>query len=157
MLRIVAIDPGKITGLVSLTIDEEGNLENVEAHEIDHMGVGHYMEMLYGQWRSTGVKPIVVIESFTITAATAKNSPAPWSLETIGIVRYFCDKAGFELVFQTPAQAKRLATDDILKAAGLYFKGNGFAGHANDAARHACYRLMTANGMLQDAIRSTMK
>lgn len=155
-IRVIGIDPGLATGLVSIAIDEEGNLSDVEALELDQMGLGHYMETVYGQWRTLGIRPTVVIESFTITAATAKNSPAPWSLENIGVVRYFCGKAGFDLVFQTPAQAKRLATDDILKASGLYFKGNGFKGHANDAARHVCYYLMTSKGMLHDAIRKTM-
>lgn len=154
-MRVVGIDPGLATGLVSVNIDDDGNLGAVEAYELDQMGLGHYMETLYGQWRSLGTKPTIVIESFTITAATAKNSPAPWSLENIGVVRYFSQKADFPLVFQTPAQAKRLATDDILKAAGLYFKGNGFKGHANDAARHVVTYLMTTKGLLHDAIKAT--
>lgn len=154
MTRVIGIDPGKASGICSVSIDEEGNLNSVEALEVDHMGLGHYMEMVHGQWRVNGTKPTIVIETFTITSQTAKNSAAPWSLEGIGLVRYFADKAGFKLVFQTPAQAKRLATNELLKAAGLYVPTPG--GHQNDAARHVCYYLMTDKGLLQDAIRKTM-
>ncbi len=152
-MRVIGIDPGKTTGIMSVSVDE-GNLTSVEPLEVDHMGLGHYMETVYGQWRVNGAKPTIVIESFTITQATAKNSQAPWSLEGIGIVRFFADKAGLPLVFQTPAQAKRLATDEILKAAGMHFPSKG--GHQNDAARHCCYYLMTQLQLLQDAIRATM-
>lgn len=153
--RYVGIDPGKATGICSVAINPDtGDLAFVECLEVDHMDLGHYMETVYGQWRSLGVKPTIIIESFTITAATAKNSPAPWSLEAIGLVRFFCGKAGFDLVFQTPAQAKRLATNELLKAAGLYVPSPG--GHQADAARHVCYYLMTNKGLLQDAIRATM-
>lgn len=150
---IVGIDPGLVTGVVSLSL-LDGDLHNVDAMEFDQMGLGHYMEQLYGTWRREGDKPIVVIESFTITPQTGKNTQAPWSLENIGIVRFFCAKAGIPLVFQTPAQAKRLASDAILKAAGLHFPSKG--GHQNDAARHIAYYLMTELNLLHDAIKATM-
>src|SRR5690242_210005 len=104
-MRLIGCDPGLVTGLVSLTVDNN-EINNVEALQVDQMGLGHYMESLYGQWRLKGEKPVVICESFIITPQTGKNSQAPWSLENIGIVRFFCAKAGMPLVFQTPAQAK---------------------------------------------------
>lgn len=136
--RIIGIDPGLVTGICSFSVFDN-EIHNPEPLEIDQMGLGHFMEHICGQWRLTGAKPQVVIESFIITPQTGKNSQAPWSLENIGIVRFFCNKAGIDLKFQTPAQAKKLITDDVLKTAGLYFKGKG---HNRDAARHALYHLI---------------
>ena len=153
MNRLIGIDPGLVTGICSVT-EFADEVTNIEHMEVDQVGLGHYMEMLYGQWRKNGARPIVICESFIITPQTGKNTQAPWSLENIGIVRFFCSKAGIQLVFQTPAQAKRLASDEILKAAGMHSPSKG--GHQNDAARHVAYYLMTELQLLQDAIRATM-
>lgn len=154
VMRLIGVDPGKLTGVCSLNIDENKEIHNVEHLELDPMGYGNYIEQVYKDWRVAGNKPIVVCESFIITAATAKKSPQPYSLELIGVTKFFMAKAGIQLVFQTPAQAKRLASNDILKAAGLYKATKG--GHAADSARHLCYYLMTEMHALQDAIRATM-
>lgn len=147
--RLIGIDPGLVTGVVSLSVFEN-EIHNVEALQLDQMALGHYMETVHAQWRKCGDRPIVICESFTITPQTGKNSQAPWSLENIGIVRFFCGKAGFELVFQTPAAAKRLATDPVLKAAGLYWPGKG---HAVDAARHIFLYMVTKLKVGQEALK----
>ena len=150
--RIIGIDPGLTTGICSVGVTD-GELTCIEHLQLDQMDTGHYIEGVYKNWRREGDKPIIVMESFLITAATAKNSQAPWSLEVIGNVRFFCGKGGFTLKFQTPAQAKRLASDEFLKACGLYAKG---LPHATDAARHVFTYLVTEEGLLQDAIRGTL-
>ena len=155
MSRLIGVDPGLATGVCSLCLDDNNEIQYVEHLELDPMGYGHYIEQVYKDWRTTGNRPIVVCESFIITAATAKKSPQPYSLELIGVTKFFCAKADIKLVFQTPAQAKRLATDEILKAAGIHKPSKG--GHQNDAARHCCYYLMTEKGALQDAIRATIQ
>jgi hypothetical protein len=43
--------------------------------------------------------------------------------------------------FQSPSDAKRLATDDVLRTAGLYVPGD----HARDAARHLLLHLATSH------------
>ena len=77
----------------------------------------------------------LVIERFTINAKTIKNSQAPWSLEVIGVVRAMSLENELNLEFQSPAEAKSLVDNKMIKRLGLWHRGG--AGHALDAIRHA--------------------
>lgn len=140
---ILAIDPGLTTGIAVVTADGT-DLELVESDELDVMATGYRVrDLLWDLYQEHGDDFAVVIERFTITAATAKNSQAPWSLKVIGMVEWLVhDAAGLPpegvITFQGPAEAKKLITNDILKKHGLWHVGG--AGHANDAIRHAVYR-----------------
>lgn len=153
-MRLIGIDPGKVTGLCSINVDEEGILNSVEHFEFDHMAIGHYMEQVYNDWRKFGNKPIIIIESFTITQATAKNSQAPWSLETIGLVRYFSAKADIHLEFVNPSSHKSLVTKDLLNLAGLWYPSKG--GHANDAASVVMWYTLTSLGLHHELLKESL-
>ena len=76
----------------------------------------------------------VVCERYVVTVRTATLTQAPWSLESIGVLRFLCRRAGIEFHLQNVADAKRFATDQRLNNLG-WRKPPG-AGHARDAQRH---------------------
>ena len=149
MTRFVGIDPGLVTGLCSFTILED-EVGCVEHYQINHIGVGQYFEDRSNDWGKPGV--IVAMESFIITPGTTKKTQAPWSLETIGIVRYFVEKSGGQLRMSAPSAHKKLISDDVLKRAGLHFPGEG---HATDAARVALNVAIVDHKMARWALRNS--
>jgi len=145
-MRVIGCDPGKLSGICSFSIEEGEELPScIEHYELNHLGVGQYFAHHLGTYQT-----VVALETFIITNQTAKNSAAPWSLETIGIVRYFCEMAHVPLFMQAPASAKRLIPDSVLKRAGLYWPGKP---HAADSARHALYLAMTSHNLLQHLLK----
>lgn len=129
---ILAIDPGLMTGIAIYDNDELTLLEL----DIDNSYKTIHDLIVRGR------PGAVVIESFRITAATAKNTQAPWSLELIGATRLCCQLVDVPLALQAPGEAKGFGTDEKLKAMGWYnpTKGN----HQNDAARHLLVFLVKA-------------
>lgn len=132
---VIALDPGKISGVVTYRHDD-GQL--LDASEHPFFDVCRYVEMT-AEGPSTTLT--VVCESFIITAQTHKNTQAPWSLEVIGAVRYILDKHGQRgLIMQHPSAAKRFATDVKLKQLDWHQRGKT---HANDAIRHLLLHLIS--------------
>lgn len=128
MTRLIAIDPGKTTGIV-VKDHPSGMLQIFEG---DFNTSCHYIEAAMQGAVHDSV--FVIIERFIITLHTAKNTQAPWSLEMIGAVRWAAKKIlDIELTMSDQNAAKRLASNDRLKQMGYYTPGKG---HANDAARH---------------------
>ncbi len=123
---VLAVDPGLMTGACRWWAGA-----GVEpGFELPHM------EFLDWAWKflsAHGPGTMVVCENFLINAGTAKKTPAPWSLEQIGALRWMAHHhgAGFEL--QTPADAKTFVTNQRLKDAGCWLVSRE---HARDAARH---------------------
>lgn len=145
---ILAIDPGKKTGwaaydremdtFVSGELDYDDTCKLLLHPESIFNGPLSAMEFDYA------------CESFIITVNTAKNTQATWSLELIGVARMISRLyGGQELVLQTPAAAKRLMSDDLLKALSWYVPGKG---HSNDAARHLGL-FMLSRGWMDDRIK----
>jgi hypothetical protein len=121
---ILAIDPGLTTGYATRDGDDF------------HSGQRKFIEFLdwaYEQLVEHGTIDEVACESFIITQATAKKSQAPWSLESIGAIRFFCHHKGIPFQLQQPSSVKKFATDARIQKMGWYRRGKG---HANDAARH---------------------
>lgn len=80
-----------------------------------------------------GPSTVVVCEDYTINAATVKKSPAPWSLEIIGTLKWQAYKHGAVYVGQDVSDAKNFVTNDRLREAGCWTRGHE---HARDAGRH---------------------
>jgi len=76
----------------------------------------------------------VVCEDYIINAGTASKSQQTDPLRIAGYLEGTCYASGTAFILQTPAQAKRFASDDKLKHLGWWNPTTG--GHANDAARH---------------------
>lgn len=130
MSILVAIDPGELSGYAVVDLETKeviysGELSESEVcDEVDYL-LDHAVEDI-----------TIVMEKFTINAATHKKSPQPTAMYIIGAVRYLYRKyTGKTVILQTPADAKSFSTNDKLKAVGFWHKGG--EGHANDAFRHA--------------------
>jgi len=126
ILLVTAWDPGLTTGWATW---------NVSTNEFDS-DQGDYSDA-YAKCHSicgAGSGVMWIAERFIITVNTAKNTQAPWSLEMIGVLRYFASVySNSELHMQAQAEGKLLGTDDRLKLLGWHKRGKV---HANDAARH---------------------
>lgn len=152
-MRFIGCDPGLVTGLVSFHVDERNGIANIEHYQIDHIGLGNYFESLKTMWRTKRPEDwntIIAMESFIITPGTAKKTQAPWSLESVGMVRYFVETSGFSLRMSAPSAHKKLISDDVLKSAGLYFPGEG---HATDAARVAVHVAIVDHKLLREHLK----
>jgi hypothetical protein len=149
MIRIepvLAIDPGKLTGLAWITrVDDEVNL--TDSAEKDQDSIIDAIRPTVACWnRQPGDSlPLrVVMERFVITIETGKKSQeAAAALETIGAVKQLCRESGYPLdaiAWQTPAAAKNAFPNPKLKRLGLWHRGG--AGHALDAIRHGSLYLV---------------
>lgn len=146
---IIALDPGLASGCAVLRLDEDRSLTLLESHELPveetwawlGQSLGNYSgDLLDVGVQQAGVE--LVAETFIITTETAKKSQSPWSLRLLGVAEYLAHAYAVPFIEQTPSQAKRLVTNDMLRAGGVWHKGG--EGHANDAIRHAVYRLLTS-------------
>jgi hypothetical protein len=133
--HIFAIDPGLATGVAHMYVDDDKKLTLLEAAELSMFETGEWLDMRLFRTQPEQPNVHVVCERFTISAQTATKSQAPWSLETIGMVRWLAHEYNIEHVtLQTPSDAKGFAPNPRLKAMGLWHKGG--EGHALDAIRH---------------------
>ena len=134
MKHILAVDPGKASGLALFSIEtgqepvliwsqecqQEEYAKPIRATLADHPDI------------------VVVCERFIINAQTAKKTQAPFSLEQIGILRQCLIDAGRkpdDIYFQSPSDAKGMFDNPKLKKLEYWHKGG--EGHALDAIRHA--------------------
>lgn len=130
MRRIAIFDPGLATGFALLEVNDAGETR-WSAGEMTLEEV--YGWALVDLFTGAGLFDTVVCERFIITTQTGKKSPAPWSLEIIGLLRAVCAFRGLKFVEQAPADAKRFSDNTKLKSLGVWFVGSD---HARDALRH---------------------
>jgi hypothetical protein len=134
---ITAVDPGGTTGVCLYGTDKPLEPELLELPN-GVMGVSDW-------WRND--RPLcadaIVMESFRLDGRTEKPDLSPVEIIGWAKVKFSAQKFGGQYIyFQTPAQAKSIITNDVLKRAGLYPKrGNVKGGHGIDALRHALYYL----------------
>lgn len=130
---VLAIDPGKMTGMSVTKRVDDAEPELVWSAEVDEEEFAH---MVRG-WIVAHPDIIVVCEIFIINMQTAKNSQAPYSLELIGVMKQIIQDAGRErldFTFQTPVDAKSMFPNPALKKLEYWHRGG--AGHALDSIRH---------------------
>ena len=143
MMIVLAVDPGKASGIAVLSWDREDSLPTIlMSVEADPITYADHVEKALEDHGSEA-QFYVACESFTINAQTVRNSQAPWSLENIGILKHLCYRAGYapeNISFQPPVNAKNMFPNPALKQLGTWHKGG--EGHANDAIRHGLLRLV---------------
>jgi hypothetical protein len=123
-VKLIVVDPGKASGVVCASITDG----RWTGYTLDFEQTGQLLE------EQTPSCDAVVMETFRINANTAKKTQAPWSLELIGVGRYFASKCSVPFVLQTPADAKAFCTDHRLKQLELWRRGD--TDHVRDALRH---------------------
>ncbi len=132
MRSIIAVDPGGTTGLAFWT--EPGEYPHFEQVRRERQIRLEMLEDIRTWAAELGSDLTIVCETYTITQRTSKLSQQTDALKIIGVLEYFAHVYGPRIVMQSPADAKRFATDARLKAAGMWTPTKG--GHANDANRH---------------------
>jgi hypothetical protein len=141
---VLAVDPGKASGIAIITWDKAAQTTPVLSYSNEVQPDQFGDEITQGLSYLTGPEDFsVVCESFTINAQTVRNSQAPWSLENIGVLKYLCRTHGYDplkIAFQTPVNAKTMFPNPALRQVGVWHKGG--EGHANDAIRHGLLRLV---------------
>jgi hypothetical protein len=141
--HILAVDPGKASGICYFTYDEVSDPVLLWSGEYLQHEYAEPIRRAFSYAKSQGVRLEVVCERFTINAQTVKNSQAPYSLEQIGILKQIMMDIGREpddIYFQSPADAKAMFENPKLKKLGYWHKGG--EGHALDAIRHGLLRLV---------------
>jgi len=138
MKLIIAVDPGKATG-ISIFEWEGGNAKPNMICSCESQPKEFAPEIR--KWleyaRSLERDVHVVCERFVINAQTVKNSQAPYSLEQIGVLKQCLRDYDIDedvIAWQSPADAKKFFTNEGLKKLGFWHKGGG--GHALDSIRH---------------------
>ena len=132
--NLIAVDPGGTTGFVVLNQD-------MSVYYSDEIPEWYEVPRRVEEFFTHAEKyhtpaPVVVAESFHISAQTIKKTRQNAPIDILGALRYLNLKyTGTILKTQTPSEAKTFSTNDKLKKAGFWHKGG--EGHANDAFRHA--------------------
>jgi hypothetical protein len=134
----MAIDPGKVCGIALWHPFETLGLKTDELSPLETIGLFEDL------WRNSLGQVTVVTEKFTISERTLKTALSLDALDVNGWLTIESQRRGFELVVQTPAQAKRFSTDQKLQALNWFERTKD--GHANDAARHMLVYLMKNTG-----------
>jgi hypothetical protein len=139
MKHVLAVDPGKATGMCLFSIEQ--------GQEPIMLWSGEYQQEEYAAPIRETLRLYpdaeVVCERFTINAQTVKNSQAPYSLEQIGILKQCMLDAGRkpeDIYFQSPADAKAMFDNSKIKKLEYWHKGG--EGHALDSIRHGLLRLV---------------
>lgn len=131
---VIAIDPGKVSGIA---LWHPMEVLSIKADELTPIEVTNLVDDL---WNNTLGQITVVAESFVISERTIKTAPQRDALDILGWLTLESQRRNFELVLQTPAQAKKFSTDEKLKSLDWFERTKD--GHANDAARHLLVYLM---------------
>lgn len=141
---VLAVDPGKASGVAVLSWEDGPDPELVYSEEVQPEDFAQEIRIGLANMK-TSQNFYVACESFIINAQTAKNSQAPYSLEQIGVLKHLCREAGYDpsnIAFQAPVNAKNMFPNKSLQTLGTWHRGG--AGHANDAIRHGLLRLVKA-------------
>lgn len=129
---LLSIDPGLATGVALLNTEDLINPVQLGTNELDIPSLYAFLEETF---KAYGNEMMVVCEAFIVTVETVKNQNGEyWSLELIGLVKFFCWKYQVPMTLQNP-DARTFATHPMIKEVGFWHKGG--EGHAIQALRHA--------------------
>lgn len=137
-MLVMCIDPGKASGLAILELDND-NVSIIDSLELSQQKAC--------QWIVDNISKVdkVVCEDFIISARTAKmkTSDTRYSLEIIGLIRYYCIINKRPLILQTPVKMKTFFSGWSLRDFNLWSKSG--EGHKRDAIRHGVLYLLDSN------------
>jgi hypothetical protein len=133
----LAVDPGDTTGWAFMTMHEYWSPGNVTAGQ--HFA-NDFLDWITKTPQFLDPSCLILVESFTVTAQTARLSQQPVAMEVIGVLKFLARRSGTRLEMQTPAAAKRFCSDAQLRKIGLWHPGKD---HARDAIRHLILGIVT--------------
>lgn len=135
---VLAVDPGKATGMAVFEWEQGSDPKLIKTAEVDPTEFAKFVRQWIGYSLELEMDLVVVCERFIINAQTVRNSQAPYSLEQIGVLKQCLRDENIDensIVWQSPADAKAMFPNEALKKVGYWHKGG--EGHAQDALRHA--------------------
>jgi hypothetical protein len=130
-MTVVALDPGGTTGVAIL--DEP----QIHRDQVDTSSPNALRD-IWDILNMTDPEDIVM-ERFQFRYGGGRSKVVLTPVEVIGVVKLYCAMKDIALYEQTPAQAKKLITDDKIRKLGLWVPGQP---HAMDATRHLLYHLI---------------
>lgn len=158
-LRYVAgLDPGNSTGLLVLRLlPEEATAVPILRYQGPPEEALARLETLIREvalWRED---VLIAGERYTTTQRTGKRSAQPTPLRVLGAAEQLTYQyTNVEFTLQSPADAKKLAPNDVLRDLGIYTRASDVerpdANDVNDAARHALLALMRRQTSIFDAL-----
>lgn len=148
MISILGLDPGLQSGICQLEVSGNNEIEYYWTSELNFLQLGLWLEA-EKKWVLDN-RPLFAVESFLVTVETGKKSQAPWSLEAIGLSRYFAYKYECDFELTPPSAAKKLITDVVIKGLQLWRPGQI---HAMDSVRQALFKLITKYHLLEHALK----
>lgn len=139
---VIAVDPGKATGLSVFSFIRGEEPEMLESFEAQFDTYAPWIRK-WIETRGEYDHLHIICERFTINAQTVRNSQAPYSLEKIGVLKQIMldfDIDPDTLILQSPADAKAMWDNPKLKKLEYWHKGG--EGHALDSIRHGLLYLV---------------
>lgn len=137
---LLTIDPGLLTGICLVDLIDPMNPVKVWAAEVT---LEQFYDKIEELIMAEGTH--ILIENYRISQETVKKGEAPWSLNLIGVVKFWCYHANKTLDMQDPDE--RLFSDsEKLQSVGFWHVGG--EGHANDAFRHSLVWIVNRNQRL---------
>jgi hypothetical protein len=140
MKRLLALDPGKTTGMSIWMYDAETPLQLAGYGQID-CGVEGFLEYLYPIDGKYMIWDVIVSESFVLDGRTPNPDVTPLKIE--GILEAHAHRTGALVRFQRN-NFKAHVDNDLLKKFELYKPGQP---HAMDSMRHALAYMKTSKHM----------
>lgn len=155
---IAGVDPGLSTGLFVVRVDPETRrvapAHRFQGHAAEALGtLRRFAEAAHLLEESL----VIVGERFTVTDRTGKRTSQPLPLKILGAVEAIADQSdNVTFSLQTPADAKKLAPNDVLRNVGFYTRPVDVscpdANDVNDAARHVLLALATRYASVFDQL-----
>jgi len=142
-LRVLAVDPGKATGLALFRDVAWHPADGAEAPPEWIAWAAPWQAAMASveSWIALGALDFVACERFTVSQRTVtQGADHTWPTGGIGVVKYLCAKHSVPLAMQAPADAMNLAPRPVLERLGWRTKG---VDHPDDATRHLVLRLAT--------------
>lgn len=133
--HVLAVDPGKVTGLATWSRRPANGFPALQSAELDFDGA---LRVCAGWLSQRADDPVLVVCERYDTGdrrGAAHRGTVHWPLETVGVLRWLCSgRPGHDFEVQGRAEAKGFVRTEHLKALGLHRVTAG--GHADDAMRH---------------------
>lgn len=151
ILHIWSFDPGKMSGWCHLSVHNEAETGIFNCGEADHFQIGNMLydnPALKSAVTNPAIETVFVCESYQVTPGKTSGY---WSLETIGLIRYFAGYYQVPLHLYKSSDHKPLIKDNIIKKAGLWEPSKN--GHQMDATRLCLYYLTTQRKVLTECLR----
>jgi hypothetical protein len=136
MTLILAVDPGNMTGWACIQTTDHWYPQHVIAGQNES---DEFLDWIADGW-NLDQDHLMLVETFTVTAQTARLSQQPVPMEVIGVLKFLARRSSAQLQMQTPAAAKRFCSDAQLRKIGLWQPGKD---HARDAIRHLILGIVT--------------